>query len=310
MPSEDDFDLAKYILQLSKKIAQLTKDYVGLPFNNQPGQLPFSLDARPGPRSKYFGTTRKWQRGDPLIGFYTPRTGLKKMILNLPDGSTMLDLCFPGWEVAVIDESAMDHFYARRSLFGDMYGHLLNGRPLPQTQSPLPSAENDQAKAAATTAAVRQAEIFNRRRVSLQKAAEEQQRRGVPFDAHPEREASVGDMLGQEGDGPKASYDSKAQDAPRKLYRVSVASQSVRDSATGLSRNRLVIQKTYNNGETETIDKSQQGKVLGELDCDVEQLLASQLFNVFISPTSSVEQEASERSDKDGQSDGEGVSSA
>lgn len=282
---DDDFDLSKYILQLSKKIAQLTKDYVGLPFSTST-QLPFSIDARPAPRSKFYGTTRKWKRGDPLIGYYTTSPGEKKMILNLPDGSTMLDLCYPGWEIAIIDESGIDHFLSRRYLFGDYYHHMLTSRPLRQTQGaerpPANSREDD-----IEAAMARQAEIFKKRRMSLERAAAEQQRRGVPFDAHPVSLPNPDAFASEHIQGEVKSQDQRvtATDASRVLQKISVGSQSVRDSTTGSVRNRIVIQKTFSTGETETIEKSQQSRIQGDIDCDIEKLLATQLYNVFVSPS-------------------------
>lgn len=301
MPSgDDDFDVHKYVLQLSKKIAQLTKDYVGLPFSNSAGQLPFSIDHRKAPQTKFYSTTRKWKRGDPLIGFYTASSGQKRMILNLPDGSTMLDLCYPGWEVAVIDDAALDHFFNKRYLFGDYYSHLLNGRPLHQSQgkTATPRTEKDQIE----TAMARQAELFQKRQVSVRQAIEDQQRRGVPFDAQPERDA-----LGGEAVSPPIKdvssiltkvTEKSEQGSPRKLQKIAVASQSVREN--GIQRSRLVIQKTYSTGESETTERSHQSKGLGDqIDCDVEELLASQLFNVFVSSASTAGQADPEETDSD-----------
>lgn len=293
MAGDDDFDLTRYVLQLSRKIAQLTKDYVGLPFSNS-SQLPFSIDARP-PRSKFYGTTKKWKRGDPLIGFYSPEPGQKKMILNMPDGSTMLDMCYPGWEIAIIDEPALDHFLSRRYLFGDYYHHMLTSRPLRQVppSDSKPHAGKDDIEAAMA----RQAEIFKKRRTSLQKAAEDQQRRGVPFDEHPSahqaRDITPGSAPLSHEIAVQAEHNISESASPRVLRRIAVASQSIRDGSTGTSRNRLVIQKTYSTGETETIEKSQQGQVTGELDCNVEELLASQLFNVFVVPSAVSDRESS-----------------
>lgn len=282
MAGDDDFDLSKYVLRLSKKIAQLTKDYVGLPFSTST-QLPFSIDSRPQARSKFYSTTKKWQRGDPLIGFYTPQTGQRKMILNLPDGTTMLDLCYPGWEVAVLDPPGLEHFFAKRYLFGDYYGHLLNGRPLQQNKSSKVAANSVDEKDAIDIAMARQAEIFRKRRTSIQQAAEQQQERGVPFDVQPQKQEEFMNEATSGISGQSAkSLDSALSNRHRTLQQVTIATHSVRDATTGVSGNRLVIQKKYDNGEVETVERRSQNKIKGELDCDVEQLLASQLFNVFI----------------------------
>lgn len=293
---DDEFDLTKYVLRLSKKIAQITKDYVGLPFSNTTGQLPFSIERRAPVRNKFYSTTRKWQRGDPLIGFYTPNAGQRKMILNLPDGSTLLDMCYPGWEVAVLNQDAMDHFFSKRFLFGDYYGHLLNGKPIHRNNEEV---KNSPARDHIDDAMARQAAIYNKRRTSLQNAAEAQQRRGVSFDAQPEM--PISSSASSPNTHLNGSNDQRAPEKtePRILRKVTIASQSVRDTVSGTNRNRLVVQKTYSNGETETTEKNKQVPLDGTPDCDVEQLLASQLFNVFVGTDREVplEEEKDEPSD-------------
>lgn len=267
MPEE--FDPTKYILNLSKKIAKLTKEYVGLPFNSS-NQPPFTIDAnRVASQSKFYSTKRKWKRGDPLIGFYSPHADQKKMILNLPDGSTLLDLTFPGWEVGILDHAAMDHFFSRRYLFGDLYGHFLNGRPLKMPTSPLEprgpvQKEPDQAELERLSAALqRQSEIFQRRRRSLAEAAEKQQQRGVPFDSVPEvpelpsrpRKSRI------KSDSVPVNLDSlddaiereKAGADGRVLRNVQVHHKSTTD-ANG-SRSKVTITKTFSNGEVEVTER-------------------------------------------------------
>lgn len=290
---ENDFGLTKYILQASKKIAQFTKDYVGLPFSNRVGQLPFSIDARKVSPTKFFSTTRKWQRGDPLIGFTTTDAGQKKMILNLPDGSTMLDLCYPGWEVAVLDEVALDHFHNKRYLFGDYYAHLLSGKPLQRDRKVVSSARSGKdeietpnaRRAEAEREFIRQAELFRKRQVSLREAIEGQQRRGVPFDAQPEKTASFVESTviyptPSATDAHEAAADRVAT-RPRSIRKVVVTSQTIREN--GRQNSRLYIQKTYDTGEVETTHRSHHTKTPADrAECDVEELLASQLFNVFV----------------------------
>ncbi|ORY78963.1 hypothetical protein BCR37DRAFT_388590 [Protomyces lactucae-debilis] len=116
-------------------------------------------------RDRFWSPQRKWKRGDPIVAIFTmpaaqsreqlhagpmpARSQATRMletataaaeqellaldprrreVLNLPDGSTLFDLCYPGWEVAILPEDAMLHFWSRRWLFGDYYGHLLTGR--------------------------------------------------------------------------------------------------------------------------------------------------------------------------------------
>ena len=283
--SDDDFDLSRYILGLSKRIARFTKDYIGIPFNSS-NHLPFQVeDPRKSRRNAFYSSRRKWQRDDPLIGFYSTQDGQKRMILNLPDGSSLLDLAYPGWEISIIDQKAMDHFFHRRYLFGDMYGHFLNGRPMkmppPMSSTPTPDrSEPDQAELERLATAMRQrSEVFQKRRKSLQQAAAEQQQRGMPFDAQPEgflpheQKRSIFDG--------RSPVDLKSLDealqrereltgsstSDKTLVNVQVSSHSTHEN--GRTLNKMIIKRTYSNGETETIEETEQGDgVLRPLDPD------------------------------------------
>ncbi|CCG83143.1 protein of unknown function [Taphrina deformans PYCC 5710] len=289
MPDDDDFDFSKYVLRLSKKIAQLTKDYVGLPFSTSANQLPFSIENRPQARSKYYGTTKKWQKGDPIIGYSTDAPGNRNLI-NLPDGSSLLDLCYPGWEVAILDQSALNHFFQKRYLFGDYYAHLLTGRPLrkPRQATGIDITVDGAANSARAETLPRGEEIFKRRRTTLQQAAEQQQRRGVPFDARMTEHTStvsqfsnIADMNTPHDTDLQDSSQEKQQSGMRIVEQVTLGTRFVRDASSGISDNRLVIQKRYSTGEVETIEKRSQNRFNGSVDNELEKLLSSELFSVF-----------------------------
>lgn len=326
---DDGSEWTKLLLDVSRKVTQWSRDFIGLPFGGSP-VLPFQMDPRHdhGPQSKAYTTGRKWQKGDPVVGFYTSQKNRhRRMVLNLPDGSTLLDMCFPGWEVAILPREALNVFFSRRYLFGDYHGHLLNGQPLHQMRgtqqrkdaldphnssgssvgSAWPrafGAPREEVKDEIEAALERQEEIFRRRQKSLEQAAEEQQRRGVPFDAQPDPDKLAqaqarhdqSTQTTEQGEGaPRytsqhsvsrwSSFDStvngKAEDGKpgRNLVRVTVTQQQSHDHEQG-SQTKTVVRREYDNGEVETVDKTEDG-VESLSDNMWHGDLTSQLFNAF-----------------------------
>ncbi len=96
MGNDDGVDFTKIFLDISKKIASWSRDYIGIPFSNGT-QLPFSVNPmeRQNVKPRFYSTTKQWQKGDPIVGFYNSPQG-KKMVLNLPDGSSILDMVHSG----------------------------------------------------------------------------------------------------------------------------------------------------------------------------------------------------------------------
>lgn len=325
---DDQSEWTKILLDVSRKVTQWSRDFIGLPFGGSPA-LPFQMDPRHDrrPESKAYTVKRRWQRGDPVIGFYTSKQDRhRRMVLNLPDGSTLLDMCFPGWEVAILPRDALNHFFSKRYLFGDYHGHLLNGQPLHQLRgtqqrrdalNPHGTAEGGSGSSSAwprafgapreevkdeiEAALERQAEIFRRRQRSLERAAEEQQRRGVPFDAQPDADKlaqaharddraaphddaePVSRSYSQHSVSRWSSSDAahrKADGKPgRNLVRVTVMQQQSRDHEQG-SQTKTVVRREYDNGEVETVDKTEDGQ-----DALANNMwhgdLTSELFNNF-----------------------------
>lgn len=273
---------------------------------------------RSAPRDRYWTSQRHWQRGDPIVAIFTTaipqsrgqlHAGIdssksratrlletatsaaeqellalnprRRQVINLPDGTTMLDMCYPGWEVAILPEAAMLHFWGRRWLFGDYYGHLLTGRTSSrmargagqlqstpkQRDNPFAAEQSAQAdlkdgnvpptetleqmrkragplteeqllaafrKSEAARAAQREAVFENRRASNVNEAAEAQQRRGVPFDAHPIAQA------------PERAI------GPDELVRIEVVTQHIISEAgrTG----RFSVRRTFQDGRTEVSD--------------------------------------------------------
>ncbi|BFZ53122.1 hypothetical protein PYCC9005_000145 [Savitreella phatthalungensis] len=218
MPGDDSpsSDWTRMLVDVSRRVARWSRDYIGIPFSGSGGGLPFQVDGgrRAGGPKAYGVEKGRWRKGDPIVGFYT--TGgdavggkVRRVVLNLPDGSSMLDMCYPGWEVAVVPRHALDHFLNRRYLFGDYHAHLLTGNPLHQMRGTAERRDavgvgdggerrwwgGEQEGDEIERAMARHAEVFARRREraremgGVEHAARAQQARGVPFDAHPDAEA-------------------------------------------------------------------------------------------------------------------------
>ena len=348
---EDQSEWTKLLLDVSRKVTQWSREFIGLPFGGSP-VLPFKMDPRHehGPHSKAYTVNRKWQKGDPVVGFYTSQKSRhRRMVLNLPDGSTLLDMCFPGWEVAILPRDALNVFFSKRYLFGDYHGHLLNGQPLhqmrgtqhrrdaldPHNSSSSSSsvgsawprafgAPREEVKDEIEAALERQREIFKRRQKSLEQAAEEQQKRGVPFDAQPDpsklaeaharHEQSATQSKAETGapsftsqhsvsrwSAPDNQAGARTEDGGkpgRNLVRVTVTQQQSHDHEQG-SRIKTVVRREYDDGGIETVDKTEAGtESLSDNLWHGE--LTSQLFNNFFD---SPAQPASRQDDGEATSD-------